>query len=342
MNEKNPALIELKGLSKIYPGKDGDFKALDNVTLSIFPGEIYGIVGMSGAGKSTLIRCINRLDTPTSGDILYRGRSIPGMNADELRKERRRVAMIFQQFNLFMQRTVGGNVCYPMELQGGIKKEQAMNRAKELLAMVGLEDRIDAYSSQLSGGQKQRVAIARALAGNPEVLLCDEATSALDPMTTQSILSLLQDINKRLGITVILITHEMAVIRQICTRVAILDGGRLAEEGTVDEVFLHTKSEAGRRLFGILPETPDEDPSIPALRIVFDGASRERPVIAEMILKTGIAINILSANMKHLRDKTYGQMLIEKPSSDDETKLIIDMLTQKGLTVKDVKPNEMG
>src|SRR5699024_4668811 len=216
---------------------------LSNISLTIDKGDIYGIIGMSGAGKSTLIRCLNRLDTPTDGQIFIDGENILAMSKQQLRQTRRRMAMIFQQFNLLMQKSVARNVRYPLEI-AGVPKKQANERVIELLKIVGLEDKASAYPAQLSGGQKQRVAIARALASDPEMLLCDEATSALDPMTTQSILSLLQKINRELGITVVLITHEMAVIRQICNKVAILDGGKLAEQGTVDDVFMHTKSAA--------------------------------------------------------------------------------------------------
>lgn len=334
LNYQTP-LIEIRSLSKVFGEADDGFKALDRVSLSIEKGEIYGIVGMSGAGKSTLIRCINRLDTATDGEVFFKGKSVQKMSAEELTLTRRRVSMIFQQFNLFMQRTVGANVQYPLELVGTPRKE-ARARAEQLLDIVGLKDRFNAYPAQLSGGQKQRVAIARALASEPEVLLCDEATSALDPMTTQSILSLLQDINRRLGITIILITHEMAVIRQICTRVAILDAGTVAEEGTVDEVFMHTRSEAGKRLFGILPENADEDPGVPALRIVFDGASLQQPIIARLIQEKGILLNILSANMKHLGDKMYGQMLIETPKDEKDKRFVVDYLNRQGLTCKEV------
>ncbi|MEZ7873274.1 MAG: ATP-binding cassette domain-containing protein, partial [Eubacteriales bacterium] len=242
-------LIQIRELSKVYSTPEGEVVALDRVSLDVRKGEIYGVIGMSGAGKSTLIRCINRLDVPTGGEVLYRGQDVLKMSRPDLLKLRRKVSMIFQQFNLLMQRTVGENVRYPLEI-AGLPRREADKRVMELLEIVGLQDRAKAYPAQLSGGQRQRVAIARALASQPEVLLSDEATSALDPMTTQAILNLLKDINRRLGITVILITHEMAVIRQICDRVTILDGGRIAEEGTVDEVFMHTKSEAGRRLFG--------------------------------------------------------------------------------------------
>ncbi len=335
MDNKSVPVIEIKGLHKTYLTADGRVDALSDVNLTINRGDIYGIVGMSGAGKSTLIRCINRLDTPTSGDVLHKGRSLMAMNRAELEATRRKVSMIFQQFNLFMQRSVAGNIRYPLEI-AGVPREKADKRVRELLAIVDLQDKLNAYPSQLSGGQKQRVAIARALASEPEVLLCDEATSALDPMTTQSILALLQDINKRLGITIVLITHEMAVIRQICTRVAILDGGKVAEEGTVDQVFVHTQSEAGKRLFGILPEAPDEDPDRPSLRIVFDGASAEKPIMSNLIREHGISINILSANIKHLGGKQYGQMLIEMPQGANEKETVVAYLTSQGMTVKEV------
>jgi D-methionine transport system ATP-binding protein len=290
---------------------------------------------MSGAGKSTLIRCINRLDTPNKGQILYRGQDILLMDTKELLAVRRKVAMIFQQFNLLMQRTLGENVRYPLEI-AGVSRKDANIRVKELLTIVGLEDRLNAYPAQLSGGQRQRVAIARALASDPEVLLCDEATSALDPMTTQSILSLLQDINRRLGLTIIIITHEMAVIRQICDRVTILDGGRVAEEGSVDEVFMHTKSQAGRRLFGAAPQNPDEEPEGPALRLVFDGSSVDKPIIATLIKEHGVMVNILSADMKNIGGKTYGQMLIRSPEDPGEKQLLMRYLAEQNIPVKEV------
>ena len=290
---------------------------------------------MSGAGKSTLIRCINRLDVPTGGEVLYRGQDVLKMSRPDLLKLRRKVSMIFQQFNLLMQRTVGENVRYPLEI-AGLPRREADKRVMELLEIVGLQDRAKAYPAQLSGGQRQRVAIARALASQPEVLLSDEATSALDPMTTQAILNLLKDINRRLGITVILITHEMAVIRQICDRVTILDGGRIAEEGTVDEVFMHTKSEAGRRMFGNAPQVPEDEPQGPAIRLVFDGSSVDRPIIATAVKELGIMINILSADMKQIGGKTYGQMLIRMPDDEETSRKLADFLTQENIAFKEV------
>jgi len=328
-------LIEIIGLSKVFSDAENKVVALNGISLTVYEGEIYGIVGMSGAGKSTLIRCINRLDIPNEGQVLYRGRDVLKMNRRELLGVRRKMGMIFQQFNLFMQRTVAENVRYPLEISKSPRKD-ADRRVRELLDIVGLSDKATAYPAQLSGGQRQRVGIARALASEPDVLLCDEATSALDPMTTQAILALLQDINRRLGITILLITHEMAVIRQICSRVAILDGGVVVEEGDVDEVFLSTRSEAGKRLFGVLPERAAEDPDVPALRIVFDGSSAEKPIISRLAQETGVPVNILSANMNHLRGKMYGQMIIQKPLSEDENKAVVRFLEEAGLTVREV------
>ena len=328
-------LIQIRELSKVYSTPEGEVVALDRVSLDVRKGEIYGVIGMSGAGKSTLIRCINRLDVPTGGEVLYRGQDVLKMSRPELLKLRRKVSMIFQQFNLLMQRTVGENVRYPLEI-AGLPRREADKRVMELLEIVGLQDRAKAYPAQLSGGQRQRVAIARALASQPEVLLSDEATSALDPMTTQAILNLLKDINRRLGITVILITHEMAVIRQICDRVTILDGGRIAEEGTVDEVFMHTKSEAGRRLFGNAPQVPEDEPQGPAIRLVFDGSSVDRPIIATAVKELGIMINILSADMKQIGGKTYGQMLIRMPDDEETSRKLADFLTQENIAFKEV------
>ena len=332
---QDPPQIEIRGLSKIYPIPGGEVVALNKIHLRIQKGDIYGIIGMSGAGKSTLIRCLNRLDTPTEGQIFIDGENILAMNKSTLLQMRRRMAMIFQQFNLLMQKTVARNVRYPLEI-AGVPARQANERVKELLKIVGLEEKASAYPSQLSGGQKQRVAIARALASNPEMLLCDEATSALDPMTTQSILTLLQEINEKLGITVVLITHEMAVIRQVCNKVAILDGGDLVEEGTVDDVFLHTKSMAGKRLFGVL-QAEESSPSQPALRIVFDGESAAQPIISRLVKDCDVAINILSADMRQLSNKIYGQMLIQKPESLEDQKKVMDYLRDAGLTVKEVQ-----
>ena len=328
-------MIEIKHLSKTFQMKDGAVNALKNIDLTIPDGSIYGIIGMSGAGKSTLVRCINLLERPTEGSVVIDGTAMETLSPAALRERRREITMIFQQFNLLMQRSCLKNICFPMEL-AGVKKADAEKRAKELLEMVGLPDKANAYPAQLSGGQKQRVAIARALASNPEMLLCDEATSALDPMTTQSILELLKKINAELGITVVLITHEMAVIRQICNKVAILDGGKLVEQGTVDDVFMHTKSAAGKRLFGILPENEDDVPAQPALRIVFDGAAADQPIISRLVKDLGFDVNILAADMHQFNGKTYGQMMVARPEDPAELKQVQDYLAKAGLTTEEV------
>ena len=326
--------IEIQNLCKTYVVPGGEVQALNHINLTIEKGDIYGIIGMSGAGKSTLVRCLNRLDSPTDGTILIDGKNILAMNPAQLRATRRRMAMIFQQFNLLMQKNVLRNVRYPLEI-AGVPAAQANKRVMELLEIVGLTDKANAYPAQLSGGQRQRVAIARALATDPEMLLCDEATSALDPMTTQAILKLLQEINANMGITVVLITHEMAVIRQICNKVAILDNGILAEQGTVDDVFMHTKSAAGKRLFGIVSEE-EAGPRDPAIRIVFDGEQSDQPIISRLIRESGIDVNILSANIHPLNGRPYGQMLIEKPDSVDETRWILDYLHENGISAEEV------
>ncbi len=327
-------IIQIKDLKKVYQVPGGEVVALNGINLSIERGQIYGIIGMSGAGKSTLIRCINKLDTPTEGQVLIGGKNVLAMSQKELLQTRRRTAMIFQQFNLLMQKTVARNVRYPLEI-AGVDEEKANKRVMELLRIVGLEEKANAYPAQLSGGQKQRVAIARALASDPDVLLCDEATSALDPMTTQSILALLQEINRDMGITVVLITHEMAVIRQICNKVAILDGGKMVEEGTVDDVFMHTKSAAGRRLFGILPEQ-EETPRQSAIRIVFDANAAGQPMISKLIKDMDMDVNILSADIRQLNGKSYGQMMIARPEDPVDVKRILEYLRKEGLTVEEV------
>ena len=243
-------MIEIKHLSKTFQMKDGAVNALKDINLTIPDGSIYGIIGMSGAGKSTLVRCINLLERPTEGSVVIDGTAMETLSPAALRERRREITMIFQQFNLLMQRSCLKNICFPMEL-AGVKKADAENRAKELLEMVGLPDKANAYPAQLSGGQKQRIAIARALATNPKVLLCDEATSALDPNTTHSILTLIKDINQKLGVTIIIITHEIGVVKQICSQVAVIESGRFAEYGVAAEVLAAPRSVAARQLIGV-------------------------------------------------------------------------------------------
>ena len=321
-------MIEIKHLSKTFGVSGGTVDALKDITLTIPDGEIYGIIGMSGAGKSTLVRCINMLERPTLGEVLIDGKSMTELSQRELREKRRDITMIFQGFNLLMQRNCLKNVCFPLEL-AGVKKAEAEKRAAELLELVGLGDKFKSYPAQLSGGQQQRVAIARALATHPKILLCDEATSALDPQTTQSILSLIRDIHDRLGITVIIITHQMSVVEQICTRVAILDGGTVAEEGAVSGVFSSPKSEAAKRL--VYPEgyqnpvMSGEDGAV--IRVVFNGANAtETPLIAKMAMEENIAASILSASTRSIGDKAYGNMLLGISGGKEQTQRALDYL----------------
>ena len=307
-------MIEIKNLSKAFQTADGTVEALKNVSLTINDGDIYGIIGMSGAGKSTLVRCINMLERPTQGSVLIDGCDIGSLNGAQLREKRRNITMIFQGFNLLMQRTCLKNVCFPLEL-AGVGKHEAKARAYELLETVGLPDKANAYPAQLSGGQQQRIAIARALATNPKVLLCDEATSALDPNTTHSILGLIKDINEKLGITVIIITHQMSVVEEICGKVAILDGGSVVEEGTVSEVFSAPKSDAAKRL--VFPENCEADEIIThrkgekVIRVVFNGAkAASTPLISKMAMEKNITANIMAASTKSIGDKAYGNMLL--------------------------------
>ncbi len=311
-------MIEIKELSKTFSSHNGDFEALKNINITINDGEIFGIIGMSGAGKSTLVRCINMLERPTGGSVLIDGVDIGALSAGELRKMRRNVTMIFQGFNLLMQRNVLGNVCFPLELSG-VPKKEAEKRALELLETVGLKDKAKSYPAQLSGGQQQRVAIARALATSPKVLLCDEATSALDPKTTRSILSLIKDINKKLGITVIIITHAMSVIEEICDKVAIIDNGEIAETGAVSDVFSSPKSRAARNL--VYPEERDyleRSSGQRLLRLVFGGEySADVPLIAKLAMDKGIAANIIMASTKTIGGNAYGNMLLSFKSDSD-------------------------
>ena len=313
-------MIEIQHLSKSFTTSDGTVDALKDISLTIPDGEIYGIIGMSGAGKSTLVRSINMLERPTSGKIIIDGRDMGSLTEAELREERRGITMIFQGFNLLMQRTCQKNVCFPLEL-AGMKKADAMKRAAELLELVGLGSKLKSYPAQLSGGQQQRVAIARALATKPKILLCDEATSALDPQTTQSILSLIRDIHDKLGLTVIVITHQMSVVEQICTRVAILDNGCVAEEGKVSEVFSAPQSKAAKRL--VYPDGYEQSAvhldGGHMLRVVFNGAKATKtPLIAQMAIDCNITASILAASTRSIGDKAYGNMLLGIPGGTDQ------------------------
>lgn len=310
-------MIELKHITKRFPTAEGEFTALNDVSLTIGDGDIFGIVGMSGAGKSTLVRCLNLLERPSEGQVVIDGEDLCAMSQKELTLRRRSISMIFQHFNLLMQRTCLDNICFPMEIAGK-KGPEVKKKARELLDIVGLPDKADAYPAQLSGGQKQRIAIARALASDPKILLCDEATSALDPKTTRDILRLIQDINRRLGITVVIITHEMGVIEEICSHVAILDHGVLQETGTVEEVFSNPKTEAGRRL--VYPDgvVLDQLPASHVIRIAFNGSSSYEPLIASLAMDCQVKVNILGADTRNVDGKAFGTMLLGLPENPEE------------------------
>ena len=321
-------MIELRNLSKSFVTADGPVDALKNVSLTINNGDIYGIIGMSGAGKSTLVRCINMLERPTEGHVLLDGRDLGTMSKKELRETRRRVTMIFQGFNLLMQRTCVQNIMLPLKL-AGVKTAEAKQRALEMLEIVGLPDKANSYPAQLSGGQQQRIAIARALATNPEVLLCDEATSALDPKTTHAILELIREINQKLGITVIVITHQMSVVQEICNRVAILEHGAVVEEGEVAQVFADPKADATRHL--VYPEMADSvaisDEHGQRVRIIFNGGpAAKTPLIAQMAMEVGVAASILGASTRSVGERAYGYILLEIPGGPDELAKAVNFL----------------
>ena len=300
-------------MTKEFGTKGGKVVALRDINLDIERGDSFGIIGLSGAGKSTLVRTINLLEQPTEGKVLFDGNVLTGLRSIDLNLHRRKISMIFQQFNLLMQRDAIGNICFPMEI-AGVPKAEAKARAEELLKVVDLEDRAHSFPSQLSGGQKQRVAIARALASDPEVILCDEATSALDPKTTRSILKLLRQINEERGITLVVITHEMGVIKQLCNKVAVIENGEIVEQGDVDEVFTKPKTRAARKLF--FPDSEDRETAETRtatknrLRLVFNEKTAYKPIISNMILETGEPVNLLYANLDALLDEQRGQMVI--------------------------------
>ncbi|CAB1253988.1 methionine ABC transporter (ATP-binding protein) [Ruminococcaceae bacterium BL-6] len=332
------SIIQIQSLEKTFQSKSGTVQALKDINLEIRRGEIFGIIGMSGAGKSTLVRCINLLERPTAGRVLFDGMDMTQLGGAPLRRARQSMGMIFQQFNLLMQRTAESNIRFPLEITG-VSKRKAKARAGELLELVGLSDKADAYPSQLSGGQKQRVAIARALAPNPKVLLCDEATSALDPTTTASILALLKDINRRLGITIVVITHQMSVIEEICNRVAIIDSSRIAEIGDVEDIFFHPKTAAAQKLVypeGRHSETFSARDSAPCCRIVFDGNSSFEPVIAGMVLECKAPVNIMYADTKDIDGKAYGQIVVQMPKEEAVREKMLHYLKLRGLNFEEV------
>jgi len=326
-------MIEIKSLSKTFEGKNGQINALNDINISISKGDIFGIIGLSGAGKSTLVRCINMLEKPTSGQIIFDGQDMKDMTPQQLREARRSMSMIFQGFNLLEQRSALDNITFPLEL-AGVSRAKARERAKELLGLVGLADRGKSYPAQLSGGQKQRVAIARALSTNPKVILCDEATSALDPTTTQQILSLLQEINRTMGVTVIVITHEMKVVETICNKVAVLDHSQVVEQGDVKNIFLNPQSSMARQLIfpaGSKVTGQDGNFSHRKIRLVFDGHSAEEPIISQLSLACNTYVNIAYADTKAVNGQAVGQMLLQLPEDPDAAKRIRAFLDSKNV-----------
>jgi len=341
-------IIQVRNLTKVFQDKNNTVEALRDINLTIHKGEIYGIIGMSGAGKSTLVRCLNFLEKPTSGTVLVDGKDLSKLTARELRAKRMEISMIFQHFNLLMQKNVLDNICFPLSI-AGVNKTEAKKKAMELLKVVGMEEKAKAYPAQLSGGQKQRVAIARALANNPKILLCDEATSALDPQTTKSILELLKNINETYGITIVIITHEMAVVREICSHVAIISGGTLAESGKVIDIFTRPQTKAAKDL--ILHGDEDipnrlsdstKDATIHlmktkrCIRIVFSENSSFEPVIANMVLEHKAHVNILKADTKNIGGIARGEMILGLPEHEDTANRMIEYLKGRGLAVEEV------
>lgn len=329
-------IIRVEHLNKVFETKGGTVEAAKDISFTIQKGDIFGIIGLSGAGKSTLVRCLNLLEKPSSGQVIVNGKSLTDLSEKELRKERQNIGMIFQHFNLLMQRNVLDNVCFPMEI-AGISKKHARERAMELLKTVGLEDKAKAYPSQLSGGQKQRVAIARVLANNPEILLCDEATSALDPQTTKAILKLLKDINRDYGITIVVITHEMAVVQEICSHVAVLNEGKLEESGTVEELFRAPKTEAARKLVLSGTSQIKRMKGKRVVRITFSGQSAFEPVIGNITLEYKTPVNILYADTKNIHGQAEGEMILQLPEKKEIGDQMIQYLRDKKLGVEELE-----
>ena len=333
-------MIELQHLTKRFATQGGTVVALNDINLTIQDGDIYGIIGMSGAGKSTLVRCINMLERPDEGKVVVNGRQMQELSAAELRAARREITMIFQQFNLLMQRTCLRNIMFPMEL-AKVPKEKAEARARELLELVGLPDKAEAYPAQLSGGQKQRIAIARALATDPKVLLCDEATSALDPNTTHAILELIQKINREMGITVVIITHQMSVVEDVCSHVAILDNGTVVEQGSVRDIFSNPHSDAAKRL--VFPAgTPEREllPGRKMVRVAFNGTqTTDKPLVASLAIECGALVSIVAADTRVVNGQTLGSMLLALPEGEEAAKALDYIKNYPGITYEEVGSN---
>jgi D-methionine transport system ATP-binding protein len=340
----NTCMIKVQNVTKVFETKDGPFTALKDVSFQVEKGEIYGVIGFSGAGKSTLVRCLNHLEKPTSGDVLIEDRSLKEQSAADLRKERHRIGMIFQHFNLFQSRTVSGNIAYPLKLAKW-PKEKINQRVQELLAFVGLEDKAKHYPDELSGGQKQRVGIARALATSPSILLCDEATSALDPQTTESILNLLKRINKEYGITIVMITHEMQVIREICDKVAVMENGEIVEEGSIFDIFSNPQTPTTRNFVksvmndqlpaSVLDKLNDSKQGR-ICRLIFKGDSTGVPILSETAKAFSAHINVLFGQITELQGKPFGNLIVQIIGSEKETEEILQYW-QKRLFVSEVE-----
>ena len=328
-------MIQVENLCKRFNTKGGTVEAAKNISFSIEKGEIFGIIGLSGAGKSTLVRCLNLLERPTSGTVRVNGKNLTELSEKELRKERQKIGMIFQHFNLLMQRTALDNVCFPMEI-AGIKKAEARKKALEYLRIVGLEEKALFYPSQLSGGQKQRVAIARVLASDPQILLCDEATSALDPQTTKAILELIKEINRDYGITVVVITHEMSVVQEICDKVAVLERGALVETGTVEELFRNPKTDEAKKLVFSGRTQIQEMKGKHLVRVTFQEKSSFEPVIANLVLTYRTPVNILYADTKNINGQAQGEMILQLPEIEEVANKMIQYLRDINMGVEEV------
>lgn len=337
--QASPTIIEITDISKTYQHADRAIDALRNITLAIAKGDIYGIIGVSGAGKSTLIRCMAKLIQPTSGKISFFNQDISHLTEKNLRNFRLKIGMIFQHFNLFSSRTVAENIAYPLEI-AGIPKPARDQRVDELLGFVGLTSKKDVYPSSLSGGEKQRVGIARALGNHPEVLFCDEATSALDPKTTQEILDLLQTINKKMALTIVLITHDMEVIKKICNRVAVIEAGRIVEEGLVSQVFADPQHPTTKHFIqGTVHDIPEEffkPPSVnrKLLRLRFKGTAASEPLIAQIVKKYHVDANILLGWIDHLQTTTVGTLIIELTGPAEGIAEALQYLAEKSVHVE--------
>ena len=328
-------MIQVENLCKRFNTKGGTVEAAKNISFSIEKGEIFGIIGLSGAGKSTLVRCLNLLERPTSGTVRVNGKNLTELSEKELRKERQKIGMIFQHFNLLMQRTALDNVCFPMEI-AGIKKAEARKKALEYLKIVGLEEKALSYPSQLSGGQKQRVAIARVPASDPQILLCDEATSALDPQTTKAILELIKEINRDYEITVVVITHEMSVVQEICDKVAVLERGALVETGTVEELFRNPKTDEAKKLVFSGRTQIQEMKGKRLVRVTFQEKSSFEPVIANLVLTYRTPVNILYADTKNINGQAQGEMILQLPEIEEVANKMIQYLRDINMGVEEV------